>query len=74
MTPNSYQSLINFSNNNRIAKFHIYSKMIPRNVMATRNIFYYGINYWNQLPDYIKTCNSFFKFKKMLKVHLNCFN
>lgn len=44
------------------------------NVIVTRNILYYGVPYWNNLPDYIKNCNNYVAFKNLLKTYLNCFS
>ena len=48
--------------------------MIPKKTIVTRNIYYYGINLWNALPEYLRLNPNFKDFKSELKNYLNCFS
>ena len=53
-------------------EFNLIPCYTPYSVIASRNIFYYGVSQWNQLPDYVKICNTYKHFKFLVKNYLNC--
>ena len=48
--------------------------IIPKKTIVTRNIYYYDINQWNALPEYLRLNSNFKNFKSELKNYLNCFS